>query len=672
MWLGYALLNAVVTALVGGVKPRRLVNAVVAVLFASNALLALVLAAREVGPLPRAVNLLEPFANAVSVAAFIVLPFVFPRRRLPRLGERCLFGLAACVAAAYALAILVPGIGAALAPAPAEVILNLPFTVGLVAGTLLLLEAYLGSPGRLQRDQVRFILAAYALKVAVLLPLPPPIPALASLPDAVGAALWLAQWIAFLAVPVGLAASQLRLRRAGGEPRALMQDALVLGILPLGFALRFGGAPGEVEWLLARPLLIGYGLLRYQLLDVDLRERWWLLATAALAGAGAVYVVLLRSLLDAGVDAVVASGVGLVAALGLGLAAARPLARRLLAAPGQEPRAQELYRAALEAAVLDRGEHASSHDRVLHALRQRLRISEREAALAEAEVRAAVGAPGHGPAPGARFLGRYRVEALLGEGGYGRTYLALDEAVGRQVVLKVARASSLEEQRRLLREARILGRMHHPCIVTVFDVEEVAGDVVLVLEYVRGGSLAQRLRRGPFSPREALAMADRVLQALEAAHAEGIVHRDLKPANVLLDERGGAKLADFGVARAPPGTGTASGFSVPGANPGTLRYMSPEQARGLPLDGRSDLYSLGAVLYEALTGHGPLDLEGRAWFDAVQGILNEPPLLPVEGLPEALNRLLEDLLAKEPGDRPPSAADARARLAAARAVLEGA
>lgn len=363
-----------------------------------------------------------------------------------------------------------------------------------------------------------------------------------------------------------------------------------------------------------------------------------------------------------------ASPIALVAALALAIGFALPVLRHLVAtsassADDADERARDLYRVAVEQAV---GTHTSStgHDRVLSALRGRLGITDREHALMEAEARSLFGRSHEPLGMGARFLGRYRVERLLGEGGFGRTWLAVDEQMGRRVVLKTARTAGQEDARRMQREARLIAALNHPNVVTIHDVEIVAGDCVLVMEYVEGGSLAARLGQGKPDRAWTLHVLDDVLAALEAAHAAGIVHRDVKPANILLTKDGRAKLADFGVARAGAGSGTASGLSLDGHQPGSLAYMSPEQARGVPVDARSDLYSLAVVAYEALTGAHPLRLRGRTEFEVRLAVMEEPTP-SAQGLDRALEGWLARALAKDASERPASAHAMRTALLAA-------
>lgn len=291
-------------------------------------------------------------------------------------------------------------------------------------------------------------------------------------------------------------------------------------------------------------------------------------------------------------------------------------------------------------------------DEVLEGLRRRLGIRERDHALLEMQVRADSGAGAGAMAAGSRFLGKYRVEKQLGEEGFSRTFLARDEKLDRKVVLKVARWDSPKEAKRALREGRILAGLDHPRIVTIHDAEEVGGQLILVLEYLPQGSLAARL-----------VMGDDVLAASEAAHAQGVVRRDVKPGNVLFTKDGRAKLADFGIPRGLTGTGTVSGGSLDREGAGTVLDMAPEQARGQAPDARSDLYAVGAVLWEAIAGKHCLgDLERLTGYEARRAVIEEAPALPLAGVPEEVNALLRKALAKDPGKRPQSAAETRRML----------
>src|ERR1700693_3595396 len=214
--------------------------------------------------------------------------------------------------------------------------------------------------------------------------------------------------------------------------------------------------------------------------------------------------------------------------------------------------------------------------------------------------------------------GRYRLDAQIGRGGMSTVYRAFDTVLERAVAIKLMHreiASDSDQLERFRREARSVARLSHPHVVTVIDAgeepspdghhaagEAAVGAPYIVLEYVEGETLKDLIRReGPLEILEAIAYAIEIARALGAAHERLIVHRDVKPQNVLIGVEGGAKITDFGIAR----TLTEEGLTVAGRVLGTTDYVSPEQALGQPVTGQSDLYSLGVVLYEMLTGQVP-------------------------------------------------------------------
>ena len=256
---------------------------------------------------------------------------------------------------------------------------------------------------------------------------------------------------------------------------------------------------------------------------------------------------------------------------------------------------------------------------------------------------------------GAR-LGHYRILSLLGRGGMADVYRAEDERLGREVALKALPpefARDPERIERFEREVRAAARLNHPNIVTVHEFGQGEGLHFYTMTLMPGGDLKARIRANPngMPPAEARAVAAAVARALGYAHRRGYVHRDVKPENILFDEEGTPQLTDFGIARAmESGTRmTATGMSI-----GSPHYMSPEQAQGLKVDGRSDLYSLGVVLYEMLTGRLPF--EAGNTLAVALAHLNDP----VPDLPAALagwQPVLDRLLAKAPEDRYGSAAE---------------
>jgi tetratricopeptide (TPR) repeat protein len=264
-------------------------------------------------------------------------------------------------------------------------------------------------------------------------------------------------------------------------------------------------------------------------------------------------------------------------------------------------------------------------------------------------------------APSDGDLGRYRLVRLLGAGGMGEVYLARDLTLERDVALKVlpaARAEDHDSRRRFLREAQAAARLDHPCICPVFEIGEMPdGRAFIAMSYVEGETLAVRLSRGPLPVRDALALARDLADALSAAHAHDIVHRDLKPQNVMLTVSGRPKLLDFGVAKLLPAGRAASEASTAtteakGAVIGTPAYMSPEQVAGHDVDARSDLFALGALLFECLTGQRAF--KGGTGAEVMGAIAHVDPLPPstlTPGIPADVDELCARLLAKAPGDR---------------------
>jgi eukaryotic-like serine/threonine-protein kinase len=252
---------------------------------------------------------------------------------------------------------------------------------------------------------------------------------------------------------------------------------------------------------------------------------------------------------------------------------------------------------------------------------------------------------------------RYRAIELLGSGGMAEVYLAHDAVLDRDVALKVLSRRYAEDDEvieRFRSEARSAAALSHPNIVSIYDRGETEdGTYYIVMEYVAGGILSERiLRVGPFPTHTAAAVAIQVAEALEEAHRRGIVHRDVKPQNILVTESGDVKVADFGIARAASSaTLTRTGIVL-----GSVHYMSPEQALGLPVGPRSDLYSLGAVLYEMLTGEPPYDAENpiSIAMKHVDGYLR-PPQEVDPSISEGMNAITVRLLAKDPEERYPDA-----------------
>lgn len=254
-----------------------------------------------------------------------------------------------------------------------------------------------------------------------------------------------------------------------------------------------------------------------------------------------------------------------------------------------------------------------------------------------------------------RTLSHYAIEQQLGAGGMGAVYLAQDLALQRPAAVKVVADTLDRELRaRLLREAETSARLQHPGIATFYESGEVDGTAFIAMEYVRGQTLRERLQRGPLDPGAAIAITAALLEALHHAHTAGILHRDIKPENVMLGEGEVPKLLDFGIARVLSVDGPTLGNLTGGGVLGTFGYMAPEQLRGEPLDERADLFALGALLYEMLTGRAAFP--GATPAERVSASLTrEPaPLVGSERL-VALEAICRRALSKEPQARYPSA-----------------
>ncbi|HEX8794205.1 MAG TPA: protein kinase [Polyangiaceae bacterium] len=271
-------------------------------------------------------------------------------------------------------------------------------------------------------------------------------------------------------------------------------------------------------------------------------------------------------------------------------------------------------------------------------------------------------APIAGGAPAT--LLHYRVLGKIGEGGMGAVFKAEDQRLGRVVAIKRLSSGAEDEagRRRLVREARAASALSHPNIVTVFAIEETAESTFIVMELLDGETLAAAISRGPLEPARVRAVGAEVADALACAHAQGLVHRDVKPANVVLTTRGAAKVLDFGLAK-PTQVDPAHAVTAPDVVAGTAPYMSPEQLRGAQLDGRSDVFALGAVLYEAATGKRAFP--GTDLASIVQQITMldpAPPRTLAPDLPEALEAIILRALQKEPSNRFQSAKEMAAAL----------
>jgi len=279
-------------------------------------------------------------------------------------------------------------------------------------------------------------------------------------------------------------------------------------------------------------------------------------------------------------------------------------------------------------------------------------------------------------------LGPYDITALLGAGGMGEVYRATDRRLGRSVALKVlpADVAGDPDRRRLFeQEARAASALNHPHICALFDIGSSGGHDFLVMEYLEGETLAERLTRGPLPLAQALQVGIETADALDKAHRRGIVHRDLKPGNLMLTA-GGVKLLDFGLATlAPVGTEEERSRQATHEEPvgarlvGTPYYMAPEQARGEAADHRSDVFAFGVVLYEMVTGRRPF--EGGNLVTVLGAVLHDTPVPATRldtRLPMRLGRIIDHCLAKEPSRRWQAMGDVRDRLETLRADVDSA
>ena len=278
-----------------------------------------------------------------------------------------------------------------------------------------------------------------------------------------------------------------------------------------------------------------------------------------------------------------------------------------------------------------------------------------------------------------KTISHYRVVNQLGAGGMGVVYGADDTRLGRQVALKFIPEDWSRDRQAVERfrvEARTTSALNHPNICTVYDIGEHEGQPFIVMEWMKGQTLLDRLAGGMLKVHQIVDFGIDIADALDAAHAQGIVHRDIKPANIFLTERGHVKVMDFGLAKLLSDqdvmlTSEVEALTQPGMTLGTASYMSPEQAAGDPFDGRSDLFSLGIVLYECATGRRPF--VGNSARAVLSAILHTAPMAPGlfnQDLPQRLQQVISDCLEKDPDLRYQNAASLRADLKRVKRDLE--
>ncbi len=265
-----------------------------------------------------------------------------------------------------------------------------------------------------------------------------------------------------------------------------------------------------------------------------------------------------------------------------------------------------------------------------------------------------------------KHIGDYEILNELGSGGMGRVYRVRNVISDRIEAMKILLpdlAGRQELADRFLREIKVLASLNHPNIASLRTALTIDNQLVMIMEYVEGTSLAERVERGPIPVPDALNYIDQVLNALSYAHQHGVIHRDIKPANMMLTPQGVVKLMDFGIAR----TGEDRGLTMTGTTLGSVNYMSPEQVKGETADARSDLYSVGVSLYEMVAGQRPFQADSD--FSIMTAHVKEAPKPPLElqpGIPAALNEIILMAIAKDPARRFQSAEAFRNALSSVR------
>ncbi len=476
----------------------------------------------------------------------------------------------------------------------------------------------------------------------------------------------------------GAAAIAMTLWFAVRIPQTPWRELLILaGTLPAAAAIGeyMLASAGVVSvktsgiWRLGSAALITYALMRFRLFDLDLRL-WRAVPGVVYAALSALGLAVLWQwqgpALAQWPAAGAAASVGVVAMLVPAVRASRARVEQVLNHPRRRE-AQDLRRLEVYGAALAALGPKADDDPWLRRLRRQLGVTPSEhdlvAALA-ASPRLLNQGRHRALQPGDIVGGCYRAESPLSEGGHCMVHNAVDTRTGVSVVLKELRPEQRHDagmRIRLAREITALEGLNHPHVVRLLDVVDEGGCPLLVLEHLTGGTLARLIAAGPVPPNEAAAITADVLAGLGRLHERNVVHRDMKPANVLLNASGRAKVADLGIALLA--RDNPSGLTQIGQQPGTLAYMSPEQARGEAIDHRSDLYSVGLILFEMVAGRHPWDLQGLSDTDARRVLQHPHPPPRLATGPRELDAVLRRALAADPHDRFTDAEAFRAALA---------